>query len=155
MPPIGDSLLQSLDEVVKMVVPIQVWIYLHLLDPGMTKGSVNASGIKPEISRCALATTATDLPAYLKAWIDWNGKGALGSRRAGGQQHGAQWSPFSQCFPVTVPASTVQDQDLGLRVRLTSCSAGPTGLAIGGEVEDYLIRVACPDEPYLPAQISR
>ena len=23
------------------------------------------------------ATTATDLPAYLKAWIDWNGKGAL------------------------------------------------------------------------------
>jgi len=55
-----------------------------------------------------------------------------------------------------VPASTVQDQDLGLRVRLNLFApAGPTGLAIGGEVEDYLIRVACPDEPYLPAQISR
>jgi hypothetical protein len=38
-------------------------------------------------------------------------------------------------------------QDLGVRIRLNlHAPAGPTGLAVGGEVEDYMVRVVCPPD---------
>ncbi|MEZ5030645.1 MAG: GEVED domain-containing protein [Saprospiraceae bacterium] len=107
------------------------------------------------LSLCFTATNTFGPPAFLTAWIDRNAT-VLEAGEQGVNSTVPSGSPFSQCFPVTVPASAVQDQDLGLRVRLNLFApAGPTGLAIGGEVEDYMIRVVCPDEPCLPAQISR
>ena len=94
--------------------------------------------------------------AFLTAWIDWNGNGTLEP----GEQVVSETIPsgggFFQAFSVTVPDDAALDQDLGVRVRLNlNGAAAPTGLAVGGEVEDYILRVTCPGGPCLPSQINR
>jgi hypothetical protein len=121
-------------------------------------GLLTVTEISPgaPLKLCINASNTYGQDAYLTAWIDWNGNGIL---EAGEQVVNAIVSSgplYTNCFTVIVPNTSVRDQDLGVRIRLNlNAPAGPTGLAIGGEVEDYMIRITCPDEPCLPAQISR
>ena len=108
------------------------------------------------LSLCLTATNTFGLPAFLTAWIDWNGNGVLEAAEQVVNTTVPSGPAYSQCLTLTVPTTAIKDQDLGLRVRLNLFApAGPTGLAIGGEVEDYMIRVTCPEESCLPAQSSR
>lgn len=95
----------------------------------------------------ANVTNETGSPAYLSAWIDFNGNGLLSDS---GEQiatdvvvaNGA--SGVNQVINFTVPGSAALGS-VGVRVRLSSsASALSSGHSGFGEVEDYLTSVVCP-----------
>ncbi|MDZ4405378.1 GEVED domain-containing protein [Prosthecobacter sp.] len=84
---------------------------------------------------------------YLNAWIDFNGNGVLtdsGEQIATNTTVASGTSNSNRTVNFTVPA-TATPGVAGVRVRLTSTSTpGPDGADGSGEVEDYVMTLACP-----------
>lgn len=83
--------------------------------------------------------------AHVEAWIDWNGDGAFD----GVGEMVADWSDEVTSFPnrleVTVPSNVMVGGLLGLRIRISNQdNMTPYGLQPNGEIEDYLLGIACP-----------
>lgn len=95
--------------------------------------------------------------AFLTAWIDWNANGYLEpSEQVINQTVPQGAGQYSNCFTFTVPTNAVLDTDLAVRLRLNLGGAAlPTGLAVGGEVEDYILHLSCTPADCLPATIKR
>jgi hypothetical protein len=94
----------------------------------------------------ATATNTTGAPAYLTAFIDWNGDGTF----TGPEEvpvpilvpNGTNGGTFN--ILVNVPVGAVLNTNLGARFRLsTESGLGPNGAATDGEIEDYLVQVVC------------
>jgi len=87
--------------------------------------------------------------AYLNAWIDWNGDGDFNDnneRIASNEDH---WWPGSFSFTITVPDDAIASRPTFARFRFGARANSPTGSVSSGEVEDYMIKIACipPDPP--------
>ncbi len=125
--------------------------YLLWLSTPMNTPTANATvtQIAPgsPMRLCITAENTYGEDAYLTAWIDWNGNGVLEAGEQVVNATVATGGLYNNCFTVIVPNTSVRDQDLGIRIRLNlNAPAGPTGLAVGGEVEDYMVRIICPPE---------
>ena len=115
-------------------------------EDGVTLPAMTAGGT---YSIPVVVTNTSGATAYLNAWIDFNNNGSLSD--AGEQiatnvsvANGLTNSTLSQS--VTVPATAVTGNNLGVRFRLTAASSpGTTGTGGGnGEVEDYVTTIAVP-----------
>lgn len=103
-------------------------------------------------------TNNTGATAHYEIWIDWNGDGDFndpGEMVADLSDNGA--GNFGQTFiPITVPANTDINQQIGVRARLSNTNnMTPNGQVGSGEVEDYLIMVNCKDPICLPITIIK
>ncbi|MBK8036990.1 MAG: putative Ig domain-containing protein [Verrucomicrobiaceae bacterium] len=99
-----------------------------------------------------LATNTSGSPAYLNAWIDYNGNGLLtdaGEQVATNVAVATGTNNIAQNLSITVPATATQGAALPVRVRLTNIqNPGATGLSGTGEVEDYTVTVATPPSDF-------
>ncbi|MEN6493315.1 MAG: GEVED domain-containing protein [Thermoguttaceae bacterium] len=110
-------------------------------EDGVVFNTSLTSGTTAQIT--VTATLPTDVPTgYLDAWIDFNGDGRwtdsekLVFNNYTGLQAGTNVLTFS--VPTTAKAGTV-----AARFRLSSTGGlAPTGTALDGEVEDYMVAVA-------------
>jgi hypothetical protein len=102
-------------------------------------------------------TNTSGSTVYLNAWIDYNRNGVLtdsGEQIATNTLIVTGTSNSNRTVSFTVPA-TASMGTAGVRVRLTSTSApGPTGLKGNGEVEDYVITLACPPVTLSPTTLN-
>ncbi len=83
--------------------------------------------------------------ATLYYFIDWNNDGDFSDANETGSEPANASGSIN--INLTVPANAVAGTDLGARFRLSSdpAAANPGGLAVDGEVQDYLIQVMrCP-----------
>ena len=101
------------------------------------------------------AVNTTGETAYIEAWIDWNGDGDFDDPG----EMVANFSDASGSFPtemiIPIPAGAQQDQDLGFRMRMSNMpNMTPLGPADSGEIEDYLLRISCPDQQCLTPSIQ-
>ncbi len=88
--------------------------------------------------------------AYLSVWIDWNGDGDFADKNeriADNIRMPSGTSTYN--LQVTVPADAIASRPTFARFRLGPKVSSPTGTVSSGEVEDYLIKIACtnPDPP--------
>lgn len=86
---------------------------------------------------------------YLNAWIDWNGDGDFndaGERIASNVRRNLSGT---YNLDIVVPSEAIGSRPTFARFRLGPSLNSPTGSASGGEVEDYIIKIACvnPDPP--------
>lgn len=86
---------------------------------------------------------------YFSAWIDWNGDGDFidsGERVANNVSRSLS---NTYNLDITVPADAIGSRPTFARFRLGPRISNPTGTASSGEVEDYVIKIACvnPDPP--------
>jgi uncharacterized repeat protein (TIGR01451 family) len=92
-------------------------------------------------------TNSSGSTAYLNAWIDFNGNGVLtdsGEQIASNTTVATGTSNSNRTVNFTVPA-TATPGVAGVRVRFTSTSSpGSDGADGNGEVEDYVMTLACP-----------
>ena len=101
--------------------------------------------------------------AFLRIWIDWNGDGDFedANEQAADNTYGTNAAAQKVSVSVTVPADADITKDIALRARLSTDdanSATPCGTgtcAADGEIEDFLLRVDCPEENCVPVQLSR
>ncbi len=101
------------------------------------------------------AVNTTGQPSYVRFWIDWNGDGVFDPSEMI-EDLDDDGQPYPAYLTVPIPTTVVRDQLLGFRIRLSQeDNLSFDGPSLSGEVEDYMIRITCPDEPCLPAQISR
>jgi len=103
-------------------------------------------------------TNNTGSTAHYEIWIDWNGDGDFndaGEMVADLSDNGA--GNFGQTtIPITIPANTDINQQVGVRARLSNTNnMTPNGAVASGEVEDYLIMVNCKDPICLPTQFTK
>ncbi len=95
--------------------------------------------------------------SYLNAWLDFNGNGVLtdsGEQIASNTTISNGTSNSNRILNFTVPNS-VDPGVVGLRVRLTSSSSpGPDGHDGIGEIEDYVITLACPTISVSPTSLA-
>ena len=103
-------------------------------------------------------TNTTGLPAELEIWIDWNGDGDFND--SGEMIADLTDDTLGNFTPsnisVTVPSNAATGTPLGFRARLShQDNMTPTGSVNSGEVEDYLITVACKTDICLPVSIIR
>ncbi|MBK9138508.1 MAG: hypothetical protein IPM17_07070 [Verrucomicrobia bacterium] len=88
-----------------------------------------------------ITVTGVGSGAVVNAFFDWNNNGVLND--PGEAFTLAFAADGTQALTVTVPAEAVTGIPLGARFRVSSTGGlGPTGLALDGEVEDYLVTVA-------------
>ncbi len=96
------------------------------------------------------ATNTTGATANLEAWIDWNGDGDfddIGEMVVDIDDAAG----FSSALSIVVPTNAIQGQKVGFRVRISNTNnMTPYGEILNGEVEDYMITVACPAPKCLP-----
>lgn len=91
-----------------------------------------------------VATSSVEARVY--GFVDWNGDvdfGDANETSAIAVPAGADHAVLT--LPWTVPRSAVQGQAVGVRLRISSDQTtvlGPTGLAVDGEVEDYMVTVS-------------
>ena len=108
-------------------------------------------------SLTANVTNSSGSTAYLNAWIDFNRNGVLtdsGEQIATNTTISNGTSNSNRTVSFTVPA-TAAPGIAGVRVRLTSTSTpGPDGLDGNGEVEDYVMTLACPTVTVSPTTLS-
>ncbi len=95
--------------------------------------------------------------AHYEMWIDWNGDGDFNDANemvVDLSDDGA--GNFGQLStPIAVPDNATKDQALGVRARLSHTdNMTPNGMVASGEVEDYLITVACKDPICLPMTVT-
>ncbi len=100
----------------------------------------------------------TGTVAHFEMWIDWNGDGDFddaGEMVANLSDDGAgNFGPTT--LPVTVPANAVENQQIGVRARLSHTNnMTPYGIVDAGEVEDYLIQISCETPICLPVSFTR
>lgn len=94
--------------------------------------------------------------AYLSVWIDWNGDGDFADkneRMADNIRMPSGTSTYNLSVPV--PAEAIATRPTFARFRIGPRVSNPTVTASSGEVEDYMIKIACtnPDPPKI-GQIS-
>ncbi|MDZ7633815.1 MAG: GEVED domain-containing protein [Bacteroidales bacterium] len=88
--------------------------------------------------------------AYLSVWVDWNGDGDFADkdeRVAENIRMPQGTSTYN--LSVTVPANAIASKPTFARFRIGPRVTSPTVSATSGEVEDYMIKIACvlPDPP--------
>lgn len=86
---------------------------------------------------------------YFSAWIDWNGDGDFldsGERVATNVSRSLS---NTYNLDITVPIEAIGSRPTFARFRLGPRVNSPTGTASSGEVEDYIVKIACvnPDPP--------
>ncbi|MGJ8696778.1 MAG: GEVED domain-containing protein [Verrucomicrobiaceae bacterium] len=91
-------------------------------------------------------TNQKTAPAYLHAFIDWNGDGAF----IGGLESNVITIPsgtIGVTIPVSfnVPTTAITTTDTGARFRLSTLAVDPNDPAPDGEVEDLMITISPPD----------
>lgn len=100
-------------------------------------------------------TNTTGNAAYLEAWIDWNGDGDFdeGNEMVVNVDNIA--SSVTTFVEINVPDNAQIGNFLGFRTRLSNTdNMTPYGRVHSGEVEDYLLKVACPVLICLPIDIE-
>jgi len=109
--------------------------------------------VQGEKAKIQVSITIILLRGYLNAWIDWNGDGDFDDANEKIADDVRRSSGIYD-LEVTVPADAIATRPTYARFRFgPSATADPvygsTGTASGGEVEDYMIKIACntPDPP--------
>ena len=102
--------------------------------------------------------------AYLSVWIDWNGDEDFDDVGETIALNTYDYATYNNSFQVlietAIPANAALEQNIAARFRLSTddvAIATPCGVsacAIDGEIEDYLIQIACPPEVCLPVQLT-
>lgn len=94
--------------------------------------------------------TSYFLTGYLSAWIDWNGDGDFNDKdeRIADNRRVPSGSAILT-LSVTVPNDAIVSRPTFARFRIGTRVSSPTGNASAGEVEDYIVKIACvpPDPP--------
>jgi len=108
--------------------------------PDLTQG--NKATIRYQV------VTPTFSTVYLNAWIDWNGDGDFGDTNERIASNIGRSSSNTYNLDITVPADAIGSRPTFARFRLGPRSTstpvyGSTGTANYGEVEDYIIKIAC------------
>ena len=100
-------------------------------------------------------TNTTGQTAYIEAWIDWNGDGDFDDvGEMVFDEFDVGDSAFDQ-LAATVPNDAVQEEYLGLRIRIShQDNMTPYGLIPSGEIEDYLLGIDCPQIICLPIDLE-
>ncbi|GEP41637.1 GEVED domain-containing protein [Brevifollis gellanilyticus] len=105
----------------------------------------------------------TGASAYLHAWIDFNNDGAFnntlvtsgGERLEAARTIATGTSQTTQNITFTVPATASLGTERGVRFRLTNLmSTTATGVSGLGEVEDYVVTIACPTITVSPSSLA-
>ena len=95
-------------------------------------------------------TVSSYTAAYLSAWIDWNGDGDFADKDERVADN-IRMSSGTRTYnlSVSVPSDAIASKATFARFRIGPRVSSPTGLASAGEVEDYMIKIACitPDPP--------
>lgn len=105
-----------------------------------------------QIPFSALNTTGNT--AYVEMWIDWNGDGDFNDPN--------EWvvdiddsAGFPSQLNIPVPQGIDQDQNIGVRLRLSNTDdMTPYGAVDSGEVEDYLLSINCKTNICLPTTVT-
>lgn len=101
------------------------------------------------------ATNTTGNTAYLEMWIDWNGDGDFSDEGEMVADIDDGSSVFPNSLPINIPNDVLQNQNLGVRIRLSNeDDMTPYGLVNSGEVEDYLIQIDCDQQACLSISIN-
>jgi len=120
-------------------------------EDGVTFNSVLAKGFATPIT-----VTSSDI-GLLDAWVDWNRDGDFNDANEQVFQFQpliAGDNPLTITTPASVPDSVIPF-DTYARFRVSrSGGLGPDGLAIGGEVEDYVVRVMTNTAPTVANPLS-
>lgn len=108
----------------------------------------------PELSQGKKATIRYQVATpystvYLNAWIDWNGDGDFSDNDERIASNIGRTFPGTYNLDITVPANAIGSRPTFARFRLGPRINTPTGTASSGEVEDYMIKIAC-DGPGTP-----
>ena len=81
---------------------------------------------------------------------DWNGDGDFDEANEMVANLDDAASPFGTSLPIAIPSTAAQNQNLGVRIRLSQTdNMTPYGLVASGEVEDFLIEIDCGNGPCL------
>ncbi len=95
-------------------------------------------------------TVSSFSAAYLSVWIDWNGDGDFADKNERVADN-IRMSSGTRTYnlSVSVPSDAVTSKPTFARFRIGPRVSNPTVSASSGEVEDYMIRIACnaPDPP--------
>jgi subtilisin family serine protease len=117
------------------------------LDDGIVILSNNG---KLQIGANTLQVTVTGIGGLLNGWIDWNDSGVFDSSEhliwqysTGGTAQQADLNPGSHTLTFFTPENLVGGQ-LAARLRWGEPNLGPTGAAMFGEVEDYILPSSVP-----------
>ncbi|MHC1730697.1 MAG: gliding motility-associated C-terminal domain-containing protein [Bacteroidales bacterium] len=86
---------------------------------------------------------------YLNGWIDWNGDGDFNDSNERIARNIRRTSSVSYNLETEVPSDAIGSRPTFARFRLGPSTESPTGTGSYGEVEDYLIKIACsgPEPP--------
>lgn len=109
---------------------------------GITNGTTWRPG--ETINLSINTTNTTGQTSYLRGWIDWNGDGDFdeGDEQVTDLSGGS----LSTLSTFTVPSDIPPGRQIGVRYRLSLDAAmTETGQVNSGEIEDYLITIACPN----------
>ncbi len=101
-------------------------------------------------------TNTTGDTAYVEAWIDWNGDGDFeDANEMVADLKDNKDGVFPANLTITVPDGATTGSLLGVLVRLSNTdNMTPSGSINSGEVESYLIGIACPQVICLPLNIE-
>jgi hypothetical protein len=101
-------------------------------------------------------TNNTGASATVYVFIDWNGDGDFNDPNEQTSVNVPNGTNGPITVSVNVPSAVAAGQGIGARFRLSTdpAAAQPTGNALDGEVEDYIITVGCPTITVsVPAQV--
>jgi gliding motility-associated-like protein len=107
----------------------------------------------PELRQGSMATIRVSITTlfttYLNAWVDWNGDGDFNDNNERIAKNIRRHSSTTLNLDVQVPANAIVSRPTYARFRLGPSTESPVGTASSGEVEDYMIKIACvpPDPP--------
>ena len=98
-------------------------------------------------------TNTTGDTAHIEAWIDWNGDGDFDIvNELVVDLKDNEDGIFPDYLTISIPTTAMTGSLLGFRVRLSNTNnMTPYGRVSSGEVEDYLLGIACPQAICLPA----
>ena len=97
-------------------------------------------------------TNTTGDTAYLEAWIDWNGDGDFsGTNEMISDLKDNRDGVFPSYLEIPIPNNALTESLLGFRIRISnSDNMTPYGRVNSGEIEDYLLEIACSQVICLP-----
>ncbi|MBX7211912.1 MAG: hypothetical protein K1X78_26640, partial [Verrucomicrobiaceae bacterium] len=123
-------------------------------EDGATLPASITAGSSASIS--ATVTNTSGAPAYLTAWIDFNGNGLLtdaGEKVINNVLVATGTTNGTVSQIVSVPANALIGK-AGVRFRLASVPAvAASGISGNGEVEDYVVDIVCPTITVSPAAL--
>ena len=94
--------------------------------------------------------------AYIRAWIDWNADGTFDEAAELVCDKNDSLNTINNLIEITAPVTATTGTPLGLRIRIShQNNMLPYGLLNEGEVEDYLINVACKSKVCIPITVKR